>query len=204
MNIHQSSKKKEFPITIETPRLILREFESSDFQRLFDMTTKPGFKYYCFDGSPEKVTDFLEHTIKTRAPASDGKREEFLLAIVLKETGDLIGHIGLLRTDHIKGYDFKEGYFIDPDQQNKGYAREAFVNINKFGYEELEHPGYTPTVHPDNNPSLHILLSEGYTKIDDIKIKTVFGLEPRILLKQDKKEFYARRLLDKQPLIIND
>ena len=193
---------KEFPVTIETPHLILRELEFSDFQRLFDMTTKPGFKYYGFDGSPEKITDFLQFAVKSCSQAPDGKREEFLLGVVLKETGELIGHIGLHRANYVKGYDFETGYFIDPDHQNKHYCREALVNIKKFGYEELKHPGYTTTTHPDNKISLHILLSENYTKIDDITIDTIFGPEPRILLRQDKKDFYARRLLDKQPLIL--
>ena len=202
MNTHPSSEKKEFPVTIETPHLILRELELSDFQRLLEITTKPGFKYYGFDGSPEKVTDFLQFAIKSRAPAHDGKREEFLFEVVLKETGELIGHVGLHRANYVKGYNFETGYFIDPNHQNKGYGREALVNIKKFGYEELKHPGYTTTTHPDNKISLHILLSENYTKIDDITIDTASGTEPRILLRQDKKDFYARRLLDKQPLIL--
>ncbi|MFH1158627.1 MAG: GNAT family N-acetyltransferase [Pseudomonadota bacterium] len=203
MNVHQSSARKEFPVTIETPRLILRELELSDFQRLLDMTTKPGFRYYCFDGSPEKVTDFLQAAFKKRAPAQDGKREEFLLGVVRKDTGELIGHVALHRAAYVEGYDFETGYFIDPDHQNKGYGREALINMRKFGYEELGLPGYTSTIHPDNKPSLYVALSEGYKKIGDTTLKTVFGPEPRVLLKQDKKEFYARRLLDKRPLLLN-
>ncbi|MCK5518611.1 MAG: GNAT family N-acetyltransferase [Alphaproteobacteria bacterium] len=204
MNIRQPSKKKEFPVTIETPHLILRELESSDFQPLFDMTTKPGFKYYYFNGTPKKVTAFLQIALDMRATAKDGKREEFLLGVVLKETGALIGHVGLHRADYIKEYNFQEGCFIDPSHQNKGYGREAMVNMKKFGYEELGLPGYTSMTHPDNKTSLHIFLSEGYTKMGDISIETIFRTEPRILLRQDKKEFYARRLLDKEPLILND
>jgi hypothetical protein len=56
------------PVHIETPRLILRETQASDLDAFRDITTRPGFYYYCFDGSDNKLHDFINESIKTQSP----------------------------------------------------------------------------------------------------------------------------------------
>ena len=190
-------------VRIETPRLLLREFKSNDAQKLHEIINAPGFSYYCFDGSLSSVERFLQDAKDTKKPMPDGTRKEYMLAVVLKETGDLIGHVALQRVDHVKGFEFDANFFIDPAHQSKGYGRECLINIKNFGYDKLGHPGYTITVHPDNSPSLKVFLSEGYSIIGQTTIDTINGKEPRLLLFQDKAGFYARRKLDKNPLLLN-
>lgn len=191
-----------YPITIETPRLILREIEKSDAPAILAITQKPGFHYYCFDGTQSTVDAFIQSAIDMRKPAKDGLREEILLAVTLKDTGELIGHVALQRVSHVAGYPFDANFFIDPDKQNKGYGREALINMKHYGYEELGQKGYTITVHPDNHASQHVFLSEGYKHIKDTQINTVNGMEPRMLLFQGKDQFYKQRDLDKRPLLM--
>lgn len=191
-----------YPVTIETPRLILREIEKSDAAAILTITQKPGFHYYCFDGTQGTVDAFIQSAIDTRKTAADGKREEILLAVTLKDTGELIGHVALQRVKHIAGYDFDANFFIDPDKQNKGYGREALVNMKDYGYQQLGQKGYTITVHPDNHASQHVFLSEGYKLAGETHINTVNGTEPRLLLIQTKDEFYKQRTLDKRPLLL--
>jgi RimJ/RimL family protein N-acetyltransferase len=196
--------QKQYPVTIETPRLILRELEAADARRLLEITSTPGFKYYCFDGTQEKVADFLKDSVRSRATAADGNREEVMLAITLKDTGKLIGHVSLQRTSYLAGYPFDANFFVDPAYQSKGYGREAIINMKKYGYDEMGLSGYNITVHPDNKNSLAVFVSEGYKIVGQTTIKTVAGDEPRVLLLQTKDEFYARRKLDKRPLLLDN
>ena len=191
-----------YPVTIETPRLILREIEPTDAPAILAITQKPGFHYYCFDGTQNTVDAFIQSAVDTRKKAPDGLREEIMLAITLKDTGELIGHVALQRVSHVAGYPFDANFFIDPDMQNKGYGREALINMKHYGYEELGQKGYTITVHPDNHASQHVFLSEGYKHVKDTQINTVNGLEPRMLLFQNKDQFYKQRQLDKRPLLL--
>jgi len=194
---------KQYPVTLETPRLVLRELEPTDAKRLLEITSTPGFKYYCLDGTKEKVDDFLKESVRTRAMAADGNREEVMLAITLKDTGELIGHVSLQRTSYLPGYPFDANFFVDPAYQSKGYGREAIINMKKYGYDEMGLAGYNITVHPDNKNSLAVFQSEGYKVVGTIKMKTAFGEEPRVLLVQSKDEFYAQRKLDKRPLLLD-
>jgi RimJ/RimL family protein N-acetyltransferase len=191
-----------YPVTIETPRLILREIEKSDAPAILAITQKPGFHYYCFDGTQNTVDAFIQSAIDTRKTNPDGMRDEIMLAVTLKDTGELIGHVALQRVSHVPGYPFDANFFIDPDKQNKGYGREALINMKHYGYEKLDQKGYTITVHPDNHASQHVFLSEGYGHIKDTFISTVNGKEPRMLLFQSKDQFYKQRALDKRPLLL--
>lgn len=199
----QEPKKEEFkPVTLETPRLIVRELEMSDAERIYQMTSAPGFKYYCFDGTREKVMDFLGDAFATRKNTADGKRPEYLLGVEVKDTKEFVGHVSLQRVNYVAGYEYDVNFFIDQNVQNKGYGREAIVNLMRFALEDLGLPGFTVTIHPNNGPSLSVAESEGYQRIGETQIKTVFGEEPRVILRLTKEEFYEQRKKDKKPIFL--
>ncbi len=87
--------------------------------------------------------------------------------------------------------------FTDPKYQNKGYGREAGVNLMLYGLENLGMPGYGVTIHPDNKPSLKVATTEGYVKAGETTLETVRGTEPRLVLILSKEEFFHQRTKDK-------
>ena len=191
-------------IVIETPRLILREHTLEDADRIEEITNSEGFFYYCFDGTREKVDEFIREAIRTQTPDPvTGRRPNHMLAIILKETGEVIGHTCMEAVNYVKGADYEVNFFVDPQFQNKGYGIEAILNLTDWGYKEYGLPSMTVTVDPNNGPSRHLIIKEGYEKVDDITMKTVNGTEPRELYIQTREKFYEQRAKDKRPILMS-
>ncbi len=190
-------------ILIETPRLLLREIIAEDIKAVQAITSMPGFVYYCFDGTPEKAQAFIDEALRTRKPnPQTNLRDNHMLAVISKETGEFVGHVCLERVHYVKGMNYEVNFFTDPRHQSKGYGREAIVNMMHYGFQKLNLQGYTVTIHPENTKSLNVGYTEGYKKIDEIKMKTVRGEEPRLLLMLSRNDFYEKRKQDKRPMLL--
>ena len=121
-----------FP-NLETQRLILRQFHIQDAKRVQKLA-----------GEPEMAAStFLPH------PYKDGIAERWILSLVddykkdrivnfaidLKETGVLIGSIGLvLDMQHNRG---DLGYWVGMPFWGSGYCTEAGRAVLKYGFEGL-------------------------------------------------------------------
>lgn len=191
-------------ITLETPRLILREHKLEDVDRIYEISKSKGFDYYCFDGTRKKAEEFIAEAIRTQKPdPSTGRRPNHMLAITIKDTGELIGHTCLESVNYIKGADYEVNFFVDPKYQNKGYGLEAIANMSDYGYKTYNLPTMTVTVHPNNGPSRYLIVKDGYKKVDDLTMKTATGTEPRELFVQKRATFYEKRSKDKYPLLMS-
>lgn len=191
-------------ITLETPRLMLREHQPSDVDRIHEITRAPDFVYFCFDGSRQKAEDFIKEAVRTQTPdPKTGMRENHMLAILLKDTGELIGHTCMERVHYINGADYEVNFFVDQRYQNKGYGLEAILNLTDYGFQKFNLPMISVTVHPNNGPSRHLIVKEGYQKVADITMNTVNGPEPRELFVLQQQQFYAMRQLDKRPILMS-
>jgi RimJ/RimL family protein N-acetyltransferase len=114
-------------LIIETPRLIIRPFEKSDAQELFDMDKNPNVHKYLWLKPVESINevyDYIEMVQKQYYERGIGR-----FSTILKETGELIGWTGIkFVNDHIENgntnfYDY--GYRLNEKFWNKGYASEA-------------------------------------------------------------------------------
>jgi RimJ/RimL family protein N-acetyltransferase len=143
---------------IETSRLILRPFGSSDaplVQRLAGdeevarNTLAMPFPY--LDGMAEA---WIANHLKDY---QDGKA--LILAITLKETDKFIGAIGLSLQMQYRLAEL--GYWIGKEFWNQGFCSEAVKAIIRFGFEQLNlHKIYAS--HFSNNPaSGKVMLNAG-------------------------------------------
>ncbi len=115
---------------LETKNLILRNFNESDAEQMFDNWA-----------SDERVTKFLrwkphqspEESKKLCKLWEDMSKEKanYQWAIIEKETNYTIGSIGLVDTDE-KMKSCEIGYCIGHNWWGKGYASEALREILKF------------------------------------------------------------------------
>jgi RimJ/RimL family protein N-acetyltransferase len=116
---------------LETERLILREYTVEDFDDLYDiLSDAETMKHYPkpFDG--EKVRNWIQRSIDNYEIFGFG-----LWAVVLKESGKLIGDCGVTM-QNINGRIKPEiGYHIHKDFQNKGYATEAARKCKDYIFE---------------------------------------------------------------------
>ncbi len=122
---------------LETERLILREAELSDVKELVEnlnnikisgwIATMP----YPYEEKDAKW--WLDENEKKKKA---NPRRDYHFRIVLKETGEVIGSIGIFGFDENK-VKSELGYWLAEPYWRKGYMKEAVKEIIKFGFEKL-------------------------------------------------------------------
>lgn len=122
-----------FPI--ETNRLMLREFNESDLDNVYKYLSDVDVcKYMVFDPlSAERSNEYLKFFLKIQ---SERPRKYIKLAIILKDSDELIGECGINMPDmeHEKG---EIVYRLNKDFWGNGYATEAIQAIIEFGFKSL-------------------------------------------------------------------
>ena len=110
---------------IETERLILRPFREEDAADVYAYLKAPMVR--CF--ACMKVRDLDEAAVAVKERMAD---QEYCFAIVLKDTGKVIGEIAAhpesSQPDKAENYaldTFSPCWMLHPDHQGKGYAFEA-------------------------------------------------------------------------------
>lgn len=131
---------------------ILRDFpDSFDSERLTIRSPRPGdgpALYQAIQESIEELRPWLpwansedpkpenaEITVR-RAHTQFLSREDLMLFLTLKETGQIIGGSGLHRIDWSIPK-FEIGYWIHTAYSGKGYVTEAVEAITQFAFEQL-------------------------------------------------------------------
>ncbi len=127
--------KPNLPIT--TARLDLRLFTEDDLDALHAYSSLPEVAQFLMHGprSREETAASLVRRMATTAFEKEG--DGLVLAVVLRETGELLGDV-LLEwvSEHNRTGEF--GFVFNPAFQGKGYASEAAVEMLRLGFEELK------------------------------------------------------------------
>ena len=109
---------------IETERLILRTFREEDVADLYEYLKEP--MVHCFACMKVHSLEDAKRAVQERA-----KDEEYYFAIVLKETGKVIGEINAMPETAAPDEEnavldtFSPCWMMHPDHHGKGYAFEA-------------------------------------------------------------------------------
>jgi len=163
---------------LETNRLILREFEESDWTAVLAYQSDPLYlRYYHWsDRTPGNVRAFVNMFLDFQR---ERPRTKFQLAMFLKEKNELIGNCGI-RINDSELREANIGYELDSRFWGNGYATEAARVILRFGFEELGlHRVYATT----------LAVNKGSARVLE---KLGMRLEAREL----EKEFIKGRWLD--------
>ena len=117
--------------TLETERLVLRPLLASDFAAVHSWACNPeNVRYMSFGPNSEEET----HSFLERAIARPGKD----FAVVLKETGRVIGSCGLY-THPAMIHDCGEvGWILHMDHWKQGYGTELAGELLRYGFEDLK------------------------------------------------------------------
>ena len=123
----------ELPV-LETPRLRLRPFAPADaaaVRRLAGEAAIAGTTLLIPHPYPDGAAEAWIGTHAARWAA----REEFVLAVTSRTSGELLGSIGLVfQTAHEKA---EMGYWVGVPHWNKGYATEAVRAVIDYGFRTL-------------------------------------------------------------------
>ncbi len=145
---------------LETRRLILREFEMGDWRAAQLYETDPEVvRYQSFNVMTEAESKaYIARTIDEREASF---RRTYDLAITLRDSGELVGRIGLC---HHKP-EAKEAmlwYLIRRDQWGQGLMSEAVRRVLEFGFEDQGLRRIVADTDPMNAGSIRVLLKNGF------------------------------------------
>jgi len=113
---------------LETERLILRIFNENDTEDAYEyLSDKIVMEYIEPIMTYKKVISFIKKA---------GIKNNLILAIELKNSGKLIGHLVFHEYGNKNVYEL--GWIINKNFWNKGYAKEASIEIIKYGFETLK------------------------------------------------------------------
>ncbi|MGL9729451.1 GNAT family N-acetyltransferase [Enterococcus sp. DIV0756] len=119
---------------IETKRLYLRELRLSDMSALSKILQDEQ-TMYAYEGAfdDHEVQNWLEKQI------DNYRRDGFgLWAVVLKETGEMIGQCGLTRQDFSGQQVLEIGYLFQRLFWKNGYAIEAAMACRDYAFAQLK------------------------------------------------------------------
>lgn len=143
-------------LMLETSRLLLRRFQMEDAQDCFAfLSDQQGTYLDCcqpFTAMDEAYRDRIALFVE----------REGQYAIVLKDSGKVIGTVNVFE-DNSRAVDAMEiGYAISPDYQRRGYAFEALTALLNLLQEELMLEMVTAGVLPENEASIRLLRKLGF------------------------------------------
>ncbi len=126
--------KPDYPIT--TARLLLRPFAETDLDALHTYHRLPEVARFLMwpPRSREETARSLRYRIEH--PALEAEGDVLVLAVELRETGDLVGEVNLSwRSAENRTGEF--GFIFDPRFHGHGYAGEAAAEVLRLGFEQM-------------------------------------------------------------------
>lgn len=148
---------------LETRRLLLRELTPKDFDALYAVLADSDImQHYPYSFDAQRVMNWIKRNQERY------KKDGFgLWAVVLKETGELIGDCGLTM-QNIHGQMLPEiGYHIRKDQQRKGYASEAAAACIRWTFENYDFPKVYSYMKYTNEASQRTAMKNGMTLVGE-------------------------------------
>lgn len=175
-------------IKLETDRLILRDYEKSDFDAYFRLKTDDETMYYMQDIRLNSIDDARAEFADVLADMEKADRQFYFLHMELKGTHEQVGSIGYTVIDDTPvGKIVHLGYFTYPKFWGNGYVSEALRKVLEYAFTQNNVYRVTTGCLAENIGSERVMQKNGLIKeaehIDyewhDGKMKT--RLEYRLL-----------------------
>lgn len=148
---------------LETERLYLREMTEADFDALYEVLADSDImRHYPYTFDEKRVRGWIAKNIERYETFGFG-----LWAVVLKETGEMIGDCGLTM-QNINGVIRPEiGYHINRKQQGKGFAKEAARKCRDWAFENTPFRMLYSYMKKENAASAAVARANGMRRVDE-------------------------------------
>ena len=148
---------------METKRLILREMTMEDFDALYEiLSDEQTMQHYPAPFGKEETCRWIRRNMERYTELGFG-----LWAVVLKETGELIGDCGIT-IQNIHGQRLPEiGYHIRRNLWRRGYASEAAQACMDFIFTRTSFNSVYSYMKYTNEASYGVALKNGMTFIEE-------------------------------------
>lgn len=159
-------------IRIETPRLVLRPWRESDLEDFYAYASVDGVGQmagWLPHRSPEESKSILESFV----------REKKTFALELKETGKVIGSLGLEEREHIpeetQGTQGREiGYVLSKDYWGRGLMPEAVKAVIDYCFHTLGYDWLTCSHFLWNSQSRRVIEKCGFRFFEEGRFETQY------------------------------
>ena len=150
-------------MTIETERLLLREYTEDDFGALYEILSDPEtMRHYPAPYDADGTRRWIAWNLDNYQKYGFG-----LWAVVLKETGEFIGDCGLT-IQNIDGEWLPEiGYHISKRYWRRGYAKEAARAVRDWCFRNTEYDAVYSYMTASNTASRSTAAANGMTKVKE-------------------------------------
>lgn len=139
---------------METERLRLREFDSTDGELIFALLNSPGWLKYIGSRSISTIDDAVNY-IDTKLRKSYRESGFGFYLVELKASGEKAGMCGLVKRDGLDDVDI--GFALLPEFENKGYAYESSQCVINYAVKKLNINKLAAITLPNNLPSIKLL-----------------------------------------------
>lgn len=146
----------------ETERLIVRQLQQDDFQDLAQILKNPQVMYaYEHTFSDEDVQIWLDRQRQRYQQYGFG-----LWALILKESGEMVGQAGLSMQPYKERDVLEIGYLLKEKFWHCGYASEAAAGCRDYAFQQLQADQVYSIIKVDNLPSIRVAERIGMKKED--------------------------------------
>lgn len=157
----------------ETERLLLRELQYTDIDAL-SRILRDEETMYAYNGafSGQETLDWLERQFARYKKYGFG-----LWAVILKESGEMIGQCGLTMQPWKDKELLEIGYLFNKNYWHSGYAIEAAKACKKYAFEVLGAGEVCSIIRDTNIPSQRVAERNGMKLADDNFVKHYRGVD---------------------------
>ncbi len=167
----------------ETERLLLRELEYSDIDAL-SAILRDEETMYAYNGafSENETLNWLERQLARYKKYCFG-----LWAVILKESGEMIGQCGLTMQPWKDKELLEVGYLLNKKYWHMGYATEAAKACKRYAFKTLDAREVCSIIRDTNIPSRRVAERNGMS-VTDSWVKHYRGVDMPHLLYTVKRE----------------
>ncbi|MFR8088335.1 MAG: GNAT family N-acetyltransferase [Lachnospirales bacterium] len=157
---------------LETKRLVLREMEEADYEALCRILQDPEVMYaYEHAFSDEEVREWLQNQIRRYREERVG-----LWAVILKESGEMIGQCGLTLQPYGTERVVEVGYLFQKTYWHQGYAIEAAMACREYAFKMLKISSVYSIIRDNNLASQKVAERNGMHRVDQM-IKHYYNMD---------------------------
>jgi [ribosomal protein S5]-alanine N-acetyltransferase len=152
-------------VMLETKRLVFREMNLHDVDDLLKVLSDPeAMQFYPQPFDRQMTQTWIERNIERYDRYGVG-----LWALILKESGELIGDCGLVVQEVDGVEEIEIGYHIRRDLWGRGLATEAALACRDRGFSRLDFDRLISLISPDNIASRRVAQKNEMRLIKEIE-----------------------------------
>lgn len=146
---------------LHSERLVLRQLHSSDIDEVYELRLDKATTRYIPEALAQTREHALEHIQAVNKEIAANKSINW--AITTKDSGELIGLIGLVRIKP-RNHRAEIGYILHESNRGRGLMSEALKLILEYAFVTLGFNSVIAVIDPDNLASEKLLKRHGFKK----------------------------------------